>query len=937
MKTSWSIVLFLSTFLCFAVAAPLVLAAPLQQNSAPIIFIDELIPNPADPGTVATIQLSDGGQGSTPLTGLVLLFSSSQTETIIAAYTLDDYQTDEDGLLQLHAGEDFADANLANVVQEFDIIIIAEGHAEDFPIGAVNAAPTVVDGVLFSTETGTARSVLRDNSFQITKLHPQSISQASDSTIPASPDQGSENQGTVPPSADGATIPAVSQEQATIPATDQNGDCGTTATLIHEIQGDGATSQRNNDTITVEGIVAGDFQNRQTQLRGFFVQEEGTDFDDDATTSEGIYVFDNGFGVDVAVGDLVRVSGQVAEYNTMTELKWLDSVIICSHGNPVEPVPVSFPLATADEMEQYEGMLIRIDSPMQVAQNYFLGRYGQITIVAEGRAYQPTNLHPPGSAEAVALAAENARRLLIVDDGQDIRALGDNPNPVPYLGTPPDAIVRAGDTITNLVGVIDFGRINSAPGSEVGLGYRLQPTEPPSFSPHNLRTLTPPDVGGTLKVASFNVLNYFNGDGNGSGFPTSRGAKSAAEFERQRVKIIAALSAMNADVIGLMEIENDGYGPDSALQDLVNGLNEAAEAVGSDAVYAFVDPGLDQLGADEIAVGILYNRATVTPVGSAATLSTGAFDQELADFGRSRQPLAQTFQEQNGEGFTLVVNHFKSKRPSGEPDESNIDHGDGAGSWNGRRTEAANELIAWLNSDPTGSGDPDFLVVGDLNAYAKETPITAFEEAGYINLIAHFGGNEAYSYVYDGQLGYLDHALAAGSLMSQTVGALDWHINADEAKVLDYDAQFNPPGYYQPDPFRSSDHDPVLIGLTLADKDDDDDSDDHPPTNEELVHIVFPGETLSSIARRYSVTVAALAEANYLYRWSFIYPNQRLTIPPTPDIVVCVRTIFSEPGEPFIELAERFGADPDRLAFANGLSTINKTVDGQPICLPSIY
>ncbi|MEZ4615096.1 MAG: hypothetical protein R2867_06210 [Caldilineaceae bacterium] len=207
-------------------------------------------------------------------------------------------------------------------------------------------------------------------------------------------------------------------------------------------------------------------------------------------------------------------------------------------------------------------------------------------------------------------------------------------------------------------------------------------------------------MGGLLKVTGFNVLNYFNGDGVGGGFPTTRGAKSAAEFERQRAKIIAALRMLDADVVGLMEIENDGYGPTSALQDLVNGLNEAIAATGADGTYALIDPGVTPLGADEIAVGIIYNTATVTPTGGAATLATGAFDQDLADFGRSRQPLAQTFSDANGERFTLVVNHFKSKRPSGDPDENNIDRGDGAGSWNGRRTAAARDLIAWLATDP---------------------------------------------------------------------------------------------------------------------------------------------------------------------------------------------------------------------------------------------
>jgi predicted extracellular nuclease len=928
----------------------------LAQQTALMVIINDLMPAESAGALPALVELADGGRGDTALDDLVLLFFNAETQTIVAVQPLTGYQTDEQGFLQLRAGADFDltdDATGAPL--PIDGVALATGTAAEFVAGALLHQVQVVDGILFTPNGGTVRSVAGDDPLQVRSL-------VGGTTPPVN--------ATIPVVAAQATIPtttlsvtttvteaqqAPATDQSTIPAVTPAADCTADITPIHEVQGADATSPLVNSVVTIEGIVVGDFQDTRTQLRGFFVQEELTDFDDEATTSEGIYVFDNGFRVDVSTGDLVQVRGKVIEYNTMTELTRVESVTICSSDNPVEPVVVTLPLASADEMEQYEGMLIRVEGDLQVAQNYFLGRYGQITIVAGGRAYQPTNLYPPDSAEAIDLAAANAARLLILDDGQDIRALGDNPNPVPYLGTPPD-VVRAGDAITNVVGVIDFGRIDSAPANEVGLGYRLQPIATPSFTSLNPRG-APPVVGGDLKVTGFNVLNYFNGNGNGGGFPTSRGAKSAAEFERQRTKIIAALDTMNADVIGLMEIENDGYGPESAIQDLVDGLNDAKAAAGSDALYAFTNPGLDRLGADEITVGILYNTTTVTPTGSAATLATGAFDQELADFGRSRQPLAQTFTDGNGERFTLVVNHFKSKRPSGEPDEANIDSGNGVGAWNGRRTEAAQDLIGWLATDPTASGDPDFLVVGDLNAYAKEPPITTFEEAGYVNLIAHYGGAEAYSYVYDGQLGYLDHALASSTLVSQTTGAMDWHINADEAKVLDYDAQFNPPYLYSPDPFRASDHDSVLIGLTLTtangeepdgeepdgeqpggeEPDGEEPDGEEPLENAEFSYTVLPGETLSSIARRYSVTIDALAAANGLARWSTIYPNQQLTVPPVADAVSCVRTIYSETGESFAQLAERYGADPVRLAIANQLDTIDPPVDGKPICLPSIW
>ena len=141
------------------------------------------------------------------------------------------------------------------------------------------------------------------------------------------------------------------------------------------------------------------------------------------------------------------------------------------------------------------------------------------------------------------------------------------------------------------------------------------------------------------------------------------------------------------------------------------------------------------------------------------------------------------------------------------------------------RTLAAQALVDWLATDPTGSGDPDFLIIGDLNSYAKEDPIDAIkagadDTAGtgddYTNLIAQYQGTYAYSYIFDGQAGYLDHALASSSMVPQVTGAADWHINSDEPDVFDYDTSFKPPAQealYEPNAYRSSDHDPVVVGL----------------------------------------------------------------------------------------------------------------------------
>jgi hypothetical protein len=147
------------------------------------------------------------------------------------------------------------------------------------------------------------------------------------------------------------------------------------------------------------------------------------------------------------------------------------------------------------------------------------------------------------------------------------------------------------------------------------------------------------------------------------------------------------------------------------------------------------------------------------------------------------------------------------------------DAGDGQGECNLARVQAANELTAWLASDPTGIQDPDVLIVGDLNAYAKEDPLTAIVSAGYTNVVPVFGGDNAYSYAFDGQWGSLDHALASADLMPQIRAAHDWFINADEPSVIDYNTDFKSAaqlvGLYAPDMYRMSDHNPLLIDLAL--------------------------------------------------------------------------------------------------------------------------
>lgn len=567
------------------------------------------------------------------------------------------------------------------------------------------------------------------------------------------------------------------------------GGGGGSLTAIYDIQGTGLVSTYDGQSVTTQGVVVGDFQ-LSNELNGFFIQDAFGD--GNAATSDGILVYAPS-STDVQVGDFVEISGTVDEYYDMTEITNVSNISIIGSGN-IAPTAVNLPFANANTLEQFEGMLVELPQSLTVSEHYNLGRYGQVTL-SDGRLWQPTQVATPGAA-ANAVQAQNDLNRIVLDDGISTQ----NPDPIAYpgIGLTASNTLRNGDTVSGVTGVLDY-----AYGD-----YRVQPTQNPNFVASNPRTSAPSSVGGSLKVASFNVLNYFNGDGNGGGFPTSRGADTDEEFQRQRDKIIDGILDLDADVIGLMELENDGYGSNSAIQDLVNGLN----AVQSNQTYSLVDPGFSQLGTDEIAVGLIY-RDTVTEAGTAATTSSGAF----AD--KNRQPLAQTFQDPlTGEKFTIAVNHFKSKGGTGSG--ADADQGDGQGNWNATRTNAANDLTNWLTGNPTGDNDPDYLIVGDLNAYAQEDPVTAIENAGYTDLVGQFNSNsEYYSYVFDGQAGTLDHALASSSLASQVTGATEWHINADEPRALDYNTEYKSPGQvnslYAADQFRSSDHDPVVIGLDL--------------------------------------------------------------------------------------------------------------------------
>lgn len=602
----------------------------------------------------------------------------------------------------------------------------------------------------------------------------------------------------------------------------QTASCTTTITVtgdvtpIYGIQGSGPISPKKDETVTTRGVVT------KLMSNGFYMQDANGD--GDPTTSDGIFVFGTPSPV-LEVGQEIAVRGVVTEFNTgaatnaqtlahtVTELTSPSNPTVLGSGYAISPVEVNLNTLGIDGLEAYEGMLVTLSGPLTVQQNFFLGRYGQLTLAAGGRLASPTNVLRPGP-DALAMLADNQRRSIVLDDN----ITAQNPNPTPFIGE--DNTVRAGDTTESVTGIVDYGL---ATNSNTGLAlYRLQPVETPSFARSNPRTAAPASPGGNIRVASANVLNFFTtfldgttatgGTGQGCklGNTTTaancRGANNLTEYLRQRDKIVANLKAVNADVVGLMEIQNNG---NTAAQTLVDAINAS---IGSP-VYA-VAPLPADTGTDAIRVAMIYKPASLGLIG-ATTLS----DSNPIN---NRPTYAQGFVAPNGERFAVLVNHLKSKSSCPSAGDPDADQGDQQGCWNPTRVLQAQQLRNFVGQVQAATGTQDVILLGDFNALAQEDPIHTLTHDGFvIDQPGRFDVN-AYSYVFDGMSGRLDHALATPSITPKIVGAHHWHINADEPSVIDYNLEFKQPAcpacgpdYYTATAYRSSDHDPVVLGLNL--------------------------------------------------------------------------------------------------------------------------
>ena len=601
-------------------------------------------------------------------------------------------------------------------------------------------------------------------------------------------------------------------------------------TAIDAIQGATGTSPLAGTVVKTSGVVTAAYPTGG--FNGFYLQTAATGGNvdlDSHTASHGVFAYSSTSTADVKIGDHVQVVGTVVEFFGMTEVTFgtVDDVTQLSTVDVIAPIPAAVALPTSQEQrETLEGMLLAPQGDFTVTNNYTTNQYAEIGLAAGATPLvNPSVTALPGSAEYQSALADNAGRAVTLDDGATTNylAAANQGSPVPYLST--TAPVRIGAAVSFLSPVIFDFRNDT---------WKFQPTtalvasnaatvQPVTFA--DTRTSAPEDVGGDIRLASFNVLNYFSTTGDSldgcryytdrAGVPTTvsggcaaRGAATQISFERQQAKIVTAINALAADVVSLEEIENSaafGKDRDEALANLTAALNAAAGS----AVWTFVaSPAALPASEDVIRTAFIYKSAAVETVGESVILT-----ESVAFNGRAREPLAQAFQllGDDESSFLAIVNHFKSK---GSGTGDNADQGDGQGASNPTRVEQATALVAFADQVKADSGIDRVFLTGDFNAYDLEDPMQVLLEAGYINQGSKSG---EYTYAFGGTVGSLDHVLASPEA-DAAVNAVDvWNINSVESVALEYSRyNNNVTDFYVADAYRSSDHDPVVLGLNVA-------------------------------------------------------------------------------------------------------------------------
>lgn len=539
-----------------------------------------------------------------------------------------------------------------------------------------------------------------------------------------------------------------------------------TTLTIPQIQGTGSASSYTSQQVKTTGIVTAKFIGTD-KINGYFLQDDIGD--GNSSTSDGIFVYNS--ATDVTVGDKIQITATVSEYYNRTGLSNAMATSIISSNNALPFTKVQYNADTFN-WEQYEGMLLEFDQVLYVTANADLQQYGRLSLNPV-RKYSPTNQALPGSTDYQNKLLLNAKAQILLDDAINTT------NYRPIVLADANGTRRTGERVKNLRAVVDYASSK----------YVIYPTEMPVFY-GNPRPAMPTDLGNyNLKVCSFN-LEYYLTTNYGQGY----GANDEAEAAKQHTKIMAALLAIDADIYGLIEIEQ---GQD-ALAKLVNALNDATVA----GRYAFINDGGIIYGT-YTKVGYIYRTDKVSPYLSLKN------NNSPSPINRKK---AQAFTlKSNGERFIFSLNHYKAKSGCSSATGADTDQEDGQSCYNATRVAEANSTLNFINSCKNYYADNDVLIMGDLNAYGKEDPVTTLINGGFADMHRAFHADSVYSYMYNGEAGYLDHALASTSLQFQVTGVQVFHINADEPAMFEYAGSA-----YQPDMYRCSDHDPVVVGLALS-------------------------------------------------------------------------------------------------------------------------
>jgi hypothetical protein len=785
--------------------------------------------------TAEFIELYDGGVGNTSLDGYSLVFYNGSNDQSYFVQALDGYSANNTGFFVL-----CGDANTVthcdldvsgsfSIQNGADAVALYQADSADFPSGTAITTTNLLDALVYDTNDADDAGLL----VLLNPGQPQVNEGGAGSAADHSNQRctngvgGSRNTASYQQFSPTPGVANTCDSAQFAPPVAEN--CGSPATLISQIQGEVTDMQSDaspllGQQVTVEAIVTKDLQGGilpngkySQQYRGFWLQEETDDQDANGKTSEGVFVFYQ--AQDVNTGDKIRLTATVDEYKRVTQLKNITALSLCSSNNPMpDPVALSLP-ASPLGFEQLEGMLVHSEQDWVVSdlygRGYGLGNYGEFA-VSRQLHYQPTEIADPLSPEYHAALSAKVNDYLLVGDSVS----ANYPEFIPF---PTDAgfsttnPLRIGQKVNQLVGVM-HGRdyfFTLIPDTLAITDVKPRTADPQVHQDAN------------LVIAGMNVLNYFNGDGQGGGFPTSRGAKTAQAFKMQEAKIVTAIIAMDADIVGLMELENDGFGQGSAIASLLAALN-AKQA--PEKAYQFIQPeNVTKVGDDQITAGLLYRPEKLLLKGDAVMLdsSNSPSDDQgvLFNTDKNRPSIIQTF-SMNGFSFTVAVNHFKSK---GSACDERNEGDDGQGNCNVMRTRAAQGLTEFLATNPTQVPSDATLILGDINAYSKEDPIKAFEQAGFVNLKYTDKSTEEkpFSYTYGGFLGSLDHALADQKLLEKVVSVDAWHINSLEDSLMDYQTEANGQPYQSidtyaaPDAYRSSDHDPIVIGLEVKKREDD--------------------------------------------------------------------------------------------------------------------